>query len=409
MFVVVGAVWMRPAFMWDVPPLWALVVALLVLAVGWRRVPLSVTAWWLLGLATLAYGLTPGATLVAALWTLAYLAAWAVAWRAGLIVALLWVLLQGVWSGLSLQLFGMAQYFSGSIGYLTGAVALALLPWAFQRGTTSSSLPGRVWGWLVSAIAAYAALSSGSRAVYLAFAVVALAMIIRTLLQGRMVGRTALTVAVVALAVGGANVAVPGRPITTALGLKARASVAALSAQGPEPGTGAAVADHSVSSPGPRRDENAIASRLKMWDQTLRIGLTHPFGTGLGSFRGTIAGFQRYPSVNFASAHNVLLEVFATEGWPGLLLMGFILVASLRRGWRDPGRWPFALGAAGLWLTMCFDITWSMPVIPLLGFWGLSVAHGGRSRAANDVTRNARMYRRTAPIVAGVAGWRRWR
>ena len=121
-----------------------------------------------------------------------------------------------------------------------------------------------------------------------------------------------------------------------------------------------------------------------MWDQTLRIGLARPFGTGIGSFRDTIQGFQRYPTINFSSAHNFVIEVFATQGWLGVALLLAVILSTFLHGWNDPKKWPLALGVAGLWATMAFDISWSMPVIPLLAFFGM-----GSLRASGAAPRDA--------------------
>ena len=366
--VIATRVWAIGPLIWSAPALWWVALAILVLAIRAGRVPLLAGAWWLVGLASLGWSLTPGTTLVALLWTVLNLAVWAVGSPAALGVAVSWVLLQGVFSTVSLQMVGVSQYFSGSVNYLTGAVALVVLPWMLVTAVRAERWLVRSSAAVLAGFAAYAALSSGARAVYLPL------LMMLPLVCGRLATRrvSALRTIGVALALGAmvliGNVAVPGHPITSALGLKAKATAAVLAA--PEGTTG------TVSTTAPRGDENGVASRLKMWDQTVRIGLSHPFGTGFGSFRDTIVAFQRFPSVNFSSAHNVFLEVFATQGWLGTVLFLWLMGWSLLRGWRDPQRWPIALGAAGMWLSMAFDITWSVPVIPLLGFWALSESYG---------------------------------
>lgn len=369
--VVVGQ-WSTPEFLWNPPPLWAVILALVALTLGIERVPIWALAWWLLGLVSLSWTLTPGTTLVAVLWALVYTSAWAASGGAYVLGAsLVIILVEGVFSTISLQSFGMAQYFSGSIEYLTGAIGLLILPFAWQQSVRCKGHLLRIGSQVVSAIALLAALTSGARAVYLPLLFVAPVVVVREFRGSAR--RSALAAMVILSLVGLANAVIPGNPVGDAVGIKIHPSGVGFL-------TSSASRATEPNAANPVKVEGGIGSRLKMWDQTVRVGLTHPLGTGLGSFRDVIVGFQRYPTVNFSSAHNALLEIFATQGWVGLGLVLYLLSTSVAGSWRRPHLWPFAVGSAAIWCTMLFDVTWSMPEIPLLAFWSLSVGRGAAAR-----------------------------
>jgi O-antigen ligase len=342
-------VWHQSGTHYDAPPLWAMLVGLIALAVLGRRVTWPVWLWWAAGLATLAWSLTPGSTLVLGLWELLYVAAFAAAasssqtWLWAFWALNLALLADGLYSAFSLSAFGMAMLFSGSIHYVMGAQALVLVPMALGWLRRS----GR-WAWLSGVlliVAVFAALSSGARAVYVPL-VIALALGAWRLwregigLVRLAVGSAALIVTVVVL-----DTVLPFHPVREALGGKVSLSKQA--------------SDFNA--------EGSFTSRLQMWDQTLSIAVSHPLGTGTGSFRDTLPAFMKYPTVLFANAHNYYLETAATGGWLRLLLLVGLLGSSLWRAWRSR-RWPLALGAFGLWATLAFDITGYYPGVMMLAF-----------------------------------------
>ncbi len=342
-------IWHQPGTHYDAPPLWAMLIGLITLAVLGRRVTRLVWLWWAVGLATLAWSLTPGNTLVLSLWELLYIAAFAAAasssrtglWAFwGLNLALL---LDGMYSAFSLSAFGMAMLFSGSIHYVMGAQSLVLVPMALDW----LRRPSR-WAWLAGVllvVTVFAALSSGARAVYVPL-VIALALGTWRLwregigLVRLAAGAIALVVTVMIL-----DIALPFHPVREALGGKA-----SLSRQ---------TSDFNA--------EGSFTSRFQMWDQTISMAVSHPMGTGTGSFRDVLPAFVKYPTVVFANAHNYYLETAATGGWLRLVLLMVLLGSCLWRAWRSQ-RWPLALGAFGLWATLAFDITGYYPGVMMLAF-----------------------------------------
>ncbi len=149
-----------------------------------------------------------------------------------------------------------------------------------------------------------------------------------------------------------ADLLVPARPVTTAL-------------QRNVPG----LAPAAVASDPDRQSRNVVW-RVRMAEQTLAITAAHPQGTGVGSFPAVIHRYQRYPMLWSNSAHNFYLETLATGGPLRLLLLLAILGTAVVAGWRTE-RWPVALGVAGYWVTLAFDVGNLSPGFMAVGFWGL--------------------------------------
>lgn len=343
--------WQEVFSHYETAPLWlsSLVIACIVLV--FPKIPLALWVWWGLGLLTVLWSLTPGNTLVLGLWDLAYLAAFAAGtWLAGLVGLNIALLGYGLLTTLTLAWTGLVTYFSGSSHYVAGAQALVLIPlamvWLFRSRWPILS------GILLTG-ALYLALMSGARAVYLPLVFIVLLMVGRLWREGIPLRRITLACALVAAAIVSLDTALPFSPIQSALGLKAT-----LSRQVQDLGA-----------------EGSIGSRLQMWDQTLKIALQHPLGTGNGSFREVLAAYQQYPGVLFSSAHNYYLESAATGGWPRLIVLLWLLGWILWRGWNSKA-WPWALGAAGLWATLAFDITGMYPAMMMLAFASLGAVYG---------------------------------
>lgn len=361
-FLLVALAWLwQQAFThYEAPPLGFTLATLGALAVLAARVPLSLWAWWGLGLLTLFWSLTPGNTLVLGLWELAYLAAFAAGgWLLGLVGLGLLLLGHGLLSTLSLAWAGLVMYFSGSVHYVTGAQALGLIPLA-AVWTLRSRWP--LLGGLLLAAALFAALQSGARAVYLPLLLMGPLLVWRLWREGVGLGRIGIGLGAVVLAVFALDRALPFSPIQNALGLKA-----SLTRQLQD-----------------TREEGSIGSRWLMWRQTLGMALEAPLGTGNGSFRDVLPAYQRYPGVLFASAHNYYLETAATGGWPRLVLLMGALGAILWRGWRSAA-WPWTLGAAGLWATLAFDATGMYPSVMMLAFAALGAVHAQTAPSASPL------------------------
>ena len=377
--------WQQPSSHYDPAPLWLVVLALGVLLI--LRLPWYLWAWWGVGIVGVVWSQTPGSTLNVGLWELGYLAAFAAGmwWRG---VAGLSVLLLGynLFTTLSLSAFGLAQYFSGSAHYVAGAQALPLIPWLFRSVLFRSSWQITLGLGLLAMV--YLALISGARAVYLPLLAIAVLLVWRLWLEKTPLWRVAAGFAGLALALVLLDFAIPFHPAQSAI--LPRTAIAKQ------------IADTS--------SEGSFGSRLQMWDQTLDIAVAEPLGTGNGSFRDVVAAYQQYPSVNFANAHNYYLETTATGGWIRLILLLGMLGWILGRGWRSPA-WPWALGAAGLWATLTFDITGMYPSMMLLAFAVLGAVYGqSKSVQVSPTWAKVNTFTTTTGLVAALVliAWWYW-
>ena len=313
-----------------------------------------------------------------ALWGLIYLAGFAVADETAFLLTCTVLMGSGLLTFASLQAFGLTDYFSGSVNYQLGTIGMAMVPlgWGIASRQPRSSV--RALASIVAGVALFSVLASGSRGIYLALFIVVPFMVSRAWRAGRFdragyrvrgVNTIAIAVAVAAVL----NVALPGNPVLDAIAAR----------------TGTSSAEASVNlgsaTPAPAPVDGAVSTRLKMWLQAANVGVRHPLGTGANTFRQTIQGFQRFPTINFSSAHNVFVETFYTLGWPGLLVFLLLTGTIIVRGWRSDRAYPLALSAASLLLIMSFDVTWSMPAFGLLTFMAL----GASERSARPAPSSA--------------------
>lgn len=335
----------RVDLLWTAAPWWLAAWALATAALLVRRVPPLVSALWLLGLASYGWSMTPGATLLAAIWGLTWVAAAAVGrMRSGLFLVVLAIVLNDLVNALALNAFGLQSYLSGSVHYLLGAKALVLLPVALA----GMALGRRRWSvvswWSLATVAVFAALISGSRGVYLPMLVMLPAVLLKA--HGRReLRRLVVGLVAGALVVASVDAVTPFHPVSAALSDKASAGAQA-----------SAVAS-----------DGSFTLRLRYWDQGLGMVVTHPLGVGLGGFRGTIHAFQEFPMLWSSSPHNVFVETAATLGWPGLAVLVALLVVAFVRAWRSP-RWPWALALMGLWATLAVDVTADYPSVLAIAF-----------------------------------------
>lgn len=361
MGVVIFVTWRSVAWITTPPPPWTIGIALACIAVRGGSISRFGWLWWGWGLLTLAWSLTPGTTYEWAVWGALYLAALSAGSVPIAFSVVVVLLLDGGFSVLSLQLAGLHQFFSGSINYLTGAISLAVLPMAFVESIRSSRAAYRVAFLSLAAVSALLALASGARAVYVPMLAAVFVTTVRTIRGGAKTRDLLIAVVAIVGAVYLADAVIPGRPAQVAM--RSKSPVAGLPA------------NPLASTSSPSDVQGSIETRFKMIRQAVAIGFRHPFGTGLGSFKESIQYFQQFPTVNFSSAHNFLVEVFATTGWPGLLLLGGLFWSVLSRGWKSPTLWPYAVGTGAMASTMLFDVTWSMPAIPLTVFLLVGTIH----------------------------------
>lgn len=349
--------WQQIYSHYDVAPVWLSSLVLFCISCAFcigfvlPKIPLALWVWWGLGLLTVFWSLTPGNTLVLGLWELAYLAAFvAGTWLAGFVGLNIALLGYGLLTTFALAWAGFVMYFSGSNHYVAGAQALVLIPlamvWLFR-----SRWP--LLSGILLTTALYLALMSGARAVYLTFVLVLTLSVYRLWREQINLPRIFVGLGLVGLIVFSVDAALPFHPIQTAL--DTRTSIEKQ------------ISDAST--------EGSFGSRLQMWRQTLSIALQEPLGTGNGSFREVLAAYQQYPGVLFSSAHNYYLETAATGGWPRLIVLLGLLGWILWRGWNSKA-WPWALGAAGLWATLAFDITGMYPAVMMLAFASLGAVYG---------------------------------
>lgn len=369
---------------YDQPPLWLVLTAIFSLALLPLRIPTMGWLWWGAGLLTLLWSQTPGNTLVLSLWELVYLAAFAAgAFVPGMIGLGLVLAGYGLFTNLSLDAVGAAQFFSGSSHYIYGAQALLLIPvmalymfrskqWQLSSGIALSSI-------------LFLALLSGARAVYLPLGLMLVLLVWRLWREGIRPLRILLGLGTVALVIFAIDTALPFHPVQTALLGKT-----SLSKQ---------VEDTSA--------EGSFGSRLQMWSQTLHIALKNPLGTGNGSFRDVIAHYQQYATVNFSNAHNYYLETAATGGWLRLALLLGMLGWILWRGWKSTA-WPWALGAAGLWATVAFDITGMYPSVMMLAFASLGAVYGQLKPSPAYAPKPAYASMAGLALAAGLTVWWYW-
>lgn len=375
--------WQQTASHYNQPPLWLIGLALGSLALSARGIPTIVWLWWVLGLTTVFWSLTPSNTLAVGLWELAYLASFgAGTWLAGLLSLNMALLVYGLFTALALASTGMMMYFSGSANYVVGAQALTLIP-VVATFTSRNQWP--LLSGMVLVGATYLALMSGARAVYLPLTLIALLLTWRLWQEGVRPMQLIAGFAAVTLIIAIISAMLPFPTIQTTLGDKASM-------------------ERQLSD---IASEGSFGSRLQMWNQTLQIAIREPLGTGNGSFRDVIAAYQQYGSVNFANAHNYYLETAATGGWPRFILLIGMVGWILWRGWRSKA-WPWALGAAGLWATLAFDITGMYPAVMMLAFASLGAVYGQLEHKPVPARTRALQIAPFLLVAVGLVAWWYW-
>ncbi len=371
----------RIDLIWTPSPWWAVAGSLIAAVLLARRVPIWVSALWLLGLLSYLWSLTPGATLLAALWGLTWLAAaGAGRARAGLALVVFAIASNELLNALALNAFHLESYVSGSVHYRLGAKALVLLPiflvglWRAERRALSGL------AWLLATVSAFSVLISGSRGVYLAMAVVLVGVTVKASRRASHLRRLLLGLVGAAAVIVAVNAVLPFHPVSAAIDTKAsvEAQASAVDAGG------------------------SFTQRLRFWDQGLGMVLSHPLGVGLGGFRGTIHAFQKFPMVWSSSPHNIFVETAATLGWPGLVLLVGMLGVAFVRAWRGP-RWPWGLALLATWLVLAVDVTADYPSIMVLAFALVGACLGPGSPGNRPLAARHRTMARARTWAAGLA------
>jgi len=117
-----------------------------------------------------------------------------------------------------------------------------------------------------------------------------------------------------------------------------------------------------------KRDTSA-QSRLEIWQGAWRMFLDHPLGVGAGNFYQNIGRYT--PAHPEMDAHSTVLRCAAELGWPGLLLLGSMVlnaVAILRRTMVKAQQLQAARRAGLLWL--CYGTLTSLVALLTYGLTG---------------------------------------
>lgn len=340
-----------------------------------------------------------------------------------------------VWAGLSASLSGHARHsWLGDYGADRGAIYLAayVACWAIGRRLHPDCRP-LLGGAIAATVVINVALGAvqitargdlgelapvGGRAsgltpssVYLsalcAGAAVAAGWVVARSSRPRLVGASALVIAVAALganasgsraglgaaALGLAAVVVVHRPALVRIGLLVAAVVVGVGLSTALPDEASSVNRLDAAS------SSGVGARAEMWRTGAEVSLDRPvLGWGPGRFRAATspeitAEFARLegPDKLYFDAHNLLVEQLTTQGLGGLgLLLGFAALAARRA--RGPLAW-MAAGIAATWLLE--------PVSMVTGPLALMALGAAWERPADQPTAAAPPERRAAEPV----GW----
>ena len=84
---------------------------------------------------------------------------------------------------------------------------------------------------------------------------------------------------------------------------------------------------------------SSSAGRVAVWRSSWELLADHPFGVGTGDVTDELQTLYARDGIAYAqdrrlNPHNQWLQAGVAFGWPGILMVSFILVHWLRRGWR---------------------------------------------------------------------------
>jgi Tfp pilus assembly protein PilF len=124
----------------------------------------------------------------------------------------------------------------------------------------------------------------------------------------------------------------------------------------------------------------ALEDRLWIYRTSFDAGLTQPFGTGAGGFGRAFLDAQgerlgalspqaaatRF--VHAGHAHSSVLQTWVEQGVLGVVLLGWALVALLRRSWQLGGG-RYLAPTVTAFVLGCGDAAWTLPSVALLLSW----------------------------------------
>lgn len=84
---------------------------------------------------------------------------------------------------------------------------------------------------------------------------------------------------------------------------------------------------------------SSSAGRVAVWRSSWELLTEHPFGVGTGDVTDELQTIYERDGIVYAqdrrlNPHNQWLQAGVAFGWPGMLMVTFIVLAWLRRGWR---------------------------------------------------------------------------
>jgi O-antigen ligase len=340
--------WQKFSLVYQQPPFWFIAFACACVLIGFKWMPLQVSLFWLAGFATILWSIAPGNTLVYGLWEILFIAGFlAGSWRTGFYFIATLLTCYGLYRVILLSLDNGLLYFSGSIPFMTGAVALTLVPLSLYHLIHLSKNWQKLGYFLLLLLSTYTVLASGSRAVYLGLVFVFPVIVGRLIWERKRVKSVILWLLILSLVMFVVEFLIPTHPVQAAL---FRAS------NQPK-----VEASQQMQSGG---------ERFKLWSQALDMILDNPLGVGVGGYQEVSHVYQKFPMVWSNSPHNYYLEVLATGGWLRLLLLLAILIPGLYQTWKSRS-WAWSLSALGLWITLAFDVTALFPSFLMFAFWSL--------------------------------------
>jgi O-antigen ligase len=152
-----------------------------------------------------------------------------------------------------------------------------------------------------------------------------------------------------------------------------------------------------------------LGARAIAWDVSVDTAKEHPLGVGLKNFRLVLPyeSFERLPyelkwAANILGPHNQYLFTLAELGWPGLVLLGLLIVTAVSAAARAPASarpLGFALAALVLVQALLADVLFGLPGMLVAGLIAAAVA--AQQLARTPVAAPARAARLSGVVVHG--------